>query len=216
MVPKGAPMDNLTGLRSFGRFQEVVERLGHVGRQVGIDLAGSQDQVRAIGVDHAADVCHVDTLFDADGIKGSFKAGKLRIVGHSLDALFERVFADRSKEERAAIKKKYATESAIAEAAKRIEAICLDLIEHYTTHLQPNGYKAQVVACSRDAVALYKEAHDRLNAPASAIIISGSNENEAHLAKHHTEKDERKRLIQDFLKPGHPRGRTTTTPRRRG
>lgn len=128
----------------------------------------------------------------------------VRIVGNSLDALFERVFADRSKEDREAIKKKYATESAIAEAPKRIEAICLDLVEHFTTYIQPNGYKAQVVACSRDAAVLYKETLDRLNAPASAIIISGSNDDEAHLAKHHTEKDERKRLIESFLKPGHP------------
>ena len=39
---------------------------------------------------------------------------ELRIVGSNLDALFDRVFADRTKEEREAIKKKYATEQAIA------------------------------------------------------------------------------------------------------
>ena len=129
---------------------------------------------------------------------------ELRIVGNSLDAIFDRVFADRSKEQREAIKQKYATESAIAEAPKRIEAICLDLVEHYTSHIQPNGYKAQVVACSRDAAVLYKETLDRLNAPESAIIISGSNDDEVHLVKHHTEKDERKRLVARFLKPADP------------
>jgi type I restriction enzyme R subunit len=129
---------------------------------------------------------------------------ELRIIGNSLDALFDRVFADRSKEDREAIKKKYANESAIAEAPKRIEAICLDLVDHFTRFIQPNGYKAQVVACSRDAAVLYKETLDRLNAPASAIIISGTNDDEAHLVKHHTEKDERKRLIDRFLKPSDP------------
>jgi type I restriction enzyme, R subunit len=128
----------------------------------------------------------------------------LRIVGNSLDALFERVFADRTKEEREAIKRKHATLAAIAGAPKRIEAICLDLVEHFTTHIQPNGYKAQVVACSRDAAVLYKETLDRLNAPASAIVISGTNDDEAHLAKHHTDKDERQRLIDRFLKPSDP------------
>ena len=29
---------------------------------------------------------------------------------------------------------------------KRIEAICLDLIDHYTKFIQPNGFKAQIVA----------------------------------------------------------------------
>ena len=83
------------------------------------------------------------------------------------------MFADRSEEEREAIKKKYATEAAVAGAPKRIEAICLDLIDHYTKFILPNGFKAQVVACTREAAALYKETLDRLNAPQSAIIISG-------------------------------------------
>jgi type I restriction enzyme R subunit len=127
---------------------------------------------------------------------------ELRILGNSLDALFERIFADRSKEERSAIKKKYANEAAIAGAPKRIEAICLDLIEHYTNYIQPNGFKAQVVACSREVAVLYKETLDRLNAPPSAIIISGTNDDDASLVKHHTEKLERKALIDRFKMAG--------------
>ena len=83
---------------------------------------------------------------------------ELRIVGSSLDALFDRVFADRTTEEREAIKKKYAKESAVAGAPKRIEAICLDLLEHYTKYIQPNGYKAQIVAVSREVAVVYKNA----------------------------------------------------------
>jgi type I restriction enzyme, R subunit len=126
---------------------------------------------------------------------------ELRIIGNSLDALFDRVFADRSDDERVAIKKKYANESAIAGAPKRIEAVCLDLIDHFTKFIQPNGFKAQVVACSREVAVLYKETLDRLNAPESAIIISGSNDDEAHLVRHQTDKEQRKRLIERFLKP---------------
>jgi len=51
---------------------------------------------------------------------------------------------------------------------------------------------------------LYKETLDRLNAPASVVIISGSNDDEAHLVKHQTEKIERKHLIERFLKPSDP------------
>jgi type I restriction enzyme R subunit len=56
---------------------------------------------------------------------------ELRVIGQTLDKLFDHVFADRSAEERTAIKKKYATEQAIAEAPRRIEALCMDLIDHY-------------------------------------------------------------------------------------
>jgi type I restriction enzyme R subunit len=62
---------------------------------------------------------------------------ELRIVGNNLDAVFDRVFADRTAEEREAIKKRYAREDAIAAAPKRIDAICLDLIDHYTKFIQP-------------------------------------------------------------------------------
>ena len=70
----------------------------------------------------------------------------LQIIGQTLDQVFDRVFADRTDEERRAIKQKYATEQAVAEAPRRIEAICLDLIDHYTQYIAPNGFKAQVVA----------------------------------------------------------------------
>jgi type I restriction enzyme R subunit len=129
---------------------------------------------------------------------------EVRIVGQTLDQLFERVFADRSDEERAAIKKKYATEAAIAEAPKRIETICLDLIDHYTKYIQPNGFKAQVVATSRDAAVTYKETLDRLLAPQSAVIMSTSHNDEQRLVAHATSPEERKRLIERFCKKDDP------------
>jgi len=129
---------------------------------------------------------------------------ELRILGNSLDAVFDRVFADRTEDEREAIKKKYATEAAIAGAPKRVEAICLDLIEHFTKFIRPNGFKAQVVACSREVAATYKETLDRLNAPQSAIIMSHSNDDTTHLARYKTEKEERKALIERFCKPSDP------------
>jgi type I restriction enzyme R subunit len=130
---------------------------------------------------------------------------ELRIIGNTLDAIFDRVFADRSEEEREAIKKKYATEAAIATAPKRIEAICLDLIDHFTRYIYPGRFKAQIVTCSREAAALYKETLDRLNAPPSAIMISTSNDDDASIAKYHRSSEDRRQLIDEhFLRHGDP------------
>ncbi len=128
----------------------------------------------------------------------------LRIIGNTLDAVFDRVFADRSDEEREAIKKKYANEASIAGAPKRVEAICLDIIEHYTTAIRPNLFKAQIVACSRDVACLYKETLDRLNAPQSVVLISGTNKDDDGLVKHHTSDEQRKDIIERFLKKEDP------------
>ncbi|MBN8465939.1 type I restriction endonuclease subunit R [Corallococcus exiguus] len=128
----------------------------------------------------------------------------LRIIGNSLDKVFEHVFSDRTKEEREAIKKKYANEESIAGAPKRVEAIALDLLEHYTKFIQPNGFKAQAVAISRDVAISYKEMLEKMNAPESALIISvGHNEGE-RFQKYKTSKLEQARIIDRFLDPKDP------------
>lgn len=124
---------------------------------------------------------------------------EVRIIGNSLDKVFEHVFADRSKKEREAIKKKYATEEAIAGAPRRIEAVCLDLIEHYTRFIKPNGFKAQVVAVNREAAVAYKETLDKLNAPESAVIITVGHNDGARFQKYRTTKQGQATLIKRFL-----------------
>lgn len=126
---------------------------------------------------------------------------EVRIIGQSLDKLFDRTFADRTKEEREAIKKKYATEAAIATAPRRIEQICLDLLDHYTKFIEPNGFKAQVVTISREAAIAYKEALDRLHGPPSRVVFSSQHNDEARFVAHATTAEERKAIVEDFLKP---------------
>ena len=129
---------------------------------------------------------------------------ELQIIGQTIDQVFDRVFSDRTEDERAAIKQRFATEQAIAGAPRRIEAICLDLIDHFTRFIAPNGFKAQVVATSRHAAITYKEALDRLNAPESAVIMSAGHNDEARLARWHLRKDEQDRLIERFKEGGDP------------
>jgi type I restriction enzyme R subunit len=129
---------------------------------------------------------------------------ELRIIGNTLDAVFDRVFIDRSDEERHAIKAKYGTEASIAGAPKRVESIALDLVDHFTKYIQPNGFKAQIVACSREVACLYKETLDRLNGPQSAVIISGTNKDDDRLVRHHTTEEQRKEFIARYLKKDDP------------
>jgi type I restriction enzyme R subunit len=77
--------------------------------------------------------------------------------------IFERVFSDLDQDKRQRLKKEYVTKEKIAEAPSRIRKICLDLINHYTTHIEPEGYKAMLVATSREAAFTYKRELDKLN-----------------------------------------------------
>ena len=118
--------------------------------------------------------------------------------GQTLDQVFERVFADYTPEERAAIKRRYATEHAIAGAPRRIEMICLDIIKHYEEHIRPNGFKGQIVAATRDIAVTYKETLDRLNGPPSALVISFTNDDPELIARWRWTRDRQKELIDSF------------------
>ncbi len=128
----------------------------------------------------------------------------LRIIGNSLDKVFDHVFSDRTDEEREAIKQKYATEEAIAAAPKRIETICLDLLDHFTKFILPNDFKAQVVAVNRETAVTYKETLDRLNGPESAVIMTVGHNDGDHFQKHRTSKQQQAELIRRFLAPKDP------------
>src|SRR5207244_3011680 len=54
----------------------------------------------------------------------------------------------------------------------RVKKICLDLVKHYQSAIEPNGYKAMLVASSREAAVTYKRELERLNAPLSKIIMT--------------------------------------------
>lgn len=91
--------------------------------------------------------------------------------GNSLDEIFDRLFGDLPKAEQAKLKSKYARKSKIAEAPARIREICKDIVKHYQTHIEMNGYKAMIVASSREAAVIYKRELDKIGAPPSRIIM---------------------------------------------
>ncbi|MGO1247309.1 MAG: type I restriction endonuclease subunit R [Oceanisphaera sp.] len=132
------------------------------------------------------------------------------VVGKPLDALFDEYFKGYSDDEKREIKKKYGVERAVREAPMRIRWVCIDLLKHYREHIQPNGLKAMIVVGSRYAAVRFKEALDDLNAPPSAVIISG-NHNDEPMFTPFTQADKQKQAISNFTKPlGHGKDQDPT------
>ncbi|MDA8137464.1 MAG: HsdR family type I site-specific deoxyribonuclease [Desulfobacteraceae bacterium] len=77
---------------------------------------------------------------------------------HGFETAFEDLFKDRSEEELLAIKKKYGATGDILEAEARIASIAADMVDHYISHILPNGFKAQVVCHSKLAAVRYQTA----------------------------------------------------------
>jgi type I restriction enzyme R subunit len=85
-----------------------------------------------------------------------------------LDRKFEDMFKDYSERELQVIKARYATESDVLEAPKLIAAKAKDMLEHYILKILPSGFKAQVVATSREAAMTYRE---KLEEARDALVV---------------------------------------------
>ena len=138
----------------------------------------------------------------------------------AMDTAFEDVFGDYDLQERLRILG-YGSRDAYLEAESTIEAKARDMVDHYLTHVYPNGYKAQVVATSREAAVRYKTHLDtaleaatakleranpgrldleRLGALRTAVVISGSHNDPPHL-KAHTDPSGHEAGIKSFKLP---------------
>lgn len=137
-----------------------------------------------------------------------------------MDAKFADVFSDYQIDERLTILG-FGSRAAYLEAETTIQAKAQDMVEHYLTHVFPNGYKAQIVASSREAAVRYKtyvdaalltavkEAEEQQPQPAnlavlkklkSDVVISGSHNDELHL-KAFTDSSKHEATIKSFKLP---------------
>ena len=124
---------------------------------------------------------------------------ELHVEGpQTLDRLFETLFGDESEETRAEIRRRYASKERIAEAARRIEAIALDIAEHFKKKVQPNGFKAQVVVPSRAAAMRYAQHLNDFGLPAYPVITTSHNDGPEFDAARDLNQD---KIVEDFIDP---------------
>lgn len=137
-----------------------------------------------------------------------------------MDAKFADVFSDYELDERLSILG-FGSRTAYLEADSTIAAKAQDMVAHYLTHVFPNGFKAQIVASSREAAVRYKTHVDKALAAAvqaaenggmptadlevlkrlkSDVVISGNHNDELHL-KAFTDSSEHVAVIKSFKLP---------------
>ena len=108
---------------------------------------------------------------------------KYHVDRETLDREFLQVTEGLSEENQEKILEKSASIRTIMEAEDRIDKIARDISEHYKSHIDPLGFKAQVVAVSRKACALYKEALDRYLPPEWSMVIYTVGQNDDDLLR---------------------------------
>jgi type I restriction enzyme R subunit len=137
------------------------------------------------------------------------------------DASFADVFSDYTLPERLQILG-FGSRDAYLDAKTTIETKARDMVEHYVKHVFPNGFKAQVVANSREAAARYKDKLDaalaakiaeleqenpwqvdldRLRKLKTAVVISGGGTNDKAHLKAYSNSADHERIIKSFKLP---------------
>jgi type I restriction enzyme R subunit len=137
-----------------------------------------------------------------------------------MDTAFADVFSEYNLKERMEILG-YGSRDAYLEAKSTIRAKAGDMVKHYLTHVFPNGYKAQVVAVSREAAVRYKTYIDaaladaivalekdnpnhidlkRLKKLQTDVIISGGHNDLPHI-KAYADKSKHETSIKSFKLP---------------
>jgi type I restriction enzyme R subunit len=142
-----------------------------------------------------------------------------------MDAEFADMFSDYNLAERLQILG-YGSRDAYLDSEKTIEAKAKDMVRHYIEHVFPNGFKAQVVANSREAAVRYKgsldvalretiarlesapgingdltlqpEQIEQLKNLRTAVVISGGSHNDKLHLKAHSDQNQHKKDIASF------------------
>lgn len=135
------------------------------------------------------------------------RLSKFAIDEEKLDQQFEEIAGELSDMQKQELVKKYGKKAALVKLPKRMEMIARDIVEHYKLYVEPNGFKAQIVAIDREAVAIYKKYLDEL-VPSewSAVVYSPGDPNSDadDLKVYNTSKQEREEIIERFKDPKSP------------
>jgi len=131
------------------------------------------------------------------------RLSKFSINEEKIDQQFEELTSDLTKEQKKILTKKYGRMEALVKLDKRMEAVAQDIVEHFRTHIEPNGFKAQVVCYDREATAKYKEIFDKLLSKEWTEVVYSSgdpNSDSDTLEKYNTNKKQREIIIENFKK----------------
>ena len=122
-----------------------------------------------------------------------------RFVDQKIDAIadkfYERLAGHFSERERKDFAKKCISSSVLEETSQRIEMIALDVNDHFVKNFQNTGLKGQLVAPSKYAAVMFKQALDLLGEIRAEVIISDTLADEGKddiLSEH-------KKIVTDYM-----------------
>lgn len=101
-----------------------------------------------------------------------------RVDQASIDEWFDRYTKDLSDEQKADLKKKFASTDMLFRAEPIVRAIAWDVSEHFSKNWKGTPFKGQLVAPRKETAILYKKFFDEFGTVKTQVLISAPDERE--------------------------------------
>lgn len=135
------------------------------------------------------------------------RLSEIHIDEDAINAAFEEL-AERnrlSEADKIMLSKKAASIEALIKAPERVRKVAADIAHHFTTKVDPQGLKAQVVVYDKPTCVAYKAELDKhLDPAASTVVMSKSRNDPPEWAPWTPDGDELERILLRFNDPADP------------
>ncbi|WP_415754278.1 type I restriction endonuclease subunit R [Pseudomonas leptonychotis] len=132
----------------------------------------------------------------------------LHIDKEALDAAYKDLTGGLSDLDKDNLAKTAAKMAVLVKTPERIRKVCEDIVQHFQTKVEPNGFKGQIVTFDRQSCLLFKAELDKLlPAEATDIVMSvQASDKKAYpeYAPYDRSRDEEERLLDRFRDPADP------------
>jgi len=130
---------------------------------------------------------------------------RLKIDKAAIDEAYKQITGDLSEQDRDDLAKRAAKMAVLVKNPERVRAVVNHIVKHFQTKVEPNGFKAQVVAFDRECCVLYKQVMDGLiGAEVSAIVMTTAPGDPPEWKEHVRDKDAEEKLLDRFRDPTDP------------
>lgn len=133
---------------------------------------------------------------------------ELHIDKAAIDAAYAEMTGSLSDLDKDNLAKTAAKMAVLVKTPERIRRICEDIVQHFQSKVEPNGFKGQIVTFDRQSCLLFKAELDKLLPPeASEIVMSvqaADKKEHPEYAAYDRSRDEEERLLDRFRDANDP------------
>ncbi len=129
---------------------------------------------------------------------------ELHIDKEAIDEAYAELTGDLSDLDRDNLARAASKMAVLVKTPERVQRICGDIVQHFQSKIEPNGFKGQIVTFDRECCLLYKNEIDKLLPPEASEIVMTVNSNEPQYKPYARTRDEEERLLERFRDPNDP------------